>query len=76
MKARNSGALKTIAEIIARKPSAVRLGEELPASPKSTLWQVALLLTCRTCQLSGFGTELIFNAKMLEVGVILIVQKL
>lgn len=42
----------------------------------SALWQIALVLIFRTGQLSGFGTELIFNAKMLEVGVSLIVQKL
>lgn len=42
----------------------------------SALWQIAWVLKVRTRQLSGFGTELIFNAKMLEVWVSLIVQKL
>jgi hypothetical protein len=42
----------------------------------SALWQIALVLKVRTRQLSGFGTELIFFALMLEVWVSLIVQKL
>ena len=31
--------------------------------------QIGLILSFRTSQLSGFGTELSLNAKMLEVGV-------
>ncbi|MEG4943629.1 hypothetical protein [Microcoleus sp. F4-D5] len=40
------------------------------------LWQIAWVLTFRTRPMSRFGTQLILNAKMLEVGVSLIVQKL
>ncbi|MEG4912774.1 hypothetical protein [Microcoleus sp. B7-D4] len=52
------------------------LSEELPARLHLSLWQIALVLKVRSRQLSGYGTELILNAKMLEVGVSLIVQKL
>ncbi|MEO6862649.1 MAG: hypothetical protein ABI180_14140 [Microcoleus sp.] len=57
-------------------PAAVRRGEELPASQKSALWRIVLVLKIRTLPMSGFGTELILNAKMQEVGVSVIVQKL
>ncbi|WP_242718455.1 hypothetical protein [Microcoleus vaginatus] len=55
-----------------------QLGEARNYSPAFiwAIWQIALVLKVRSRQLSGYGTELILNAKMLEVGVSLIVQKL
>ncbi|WP_190274249.1 hypothetical protein [Oscillatoria nigro-viridis] len=50
-------------------PQQLGWARNYPPAFMSALWQIALVLKVRSRQLSGYGTELILNANMLEVWV-------